>query len=153
MTYFFEFEADFVDSWRCIPMQVRYKLDTCGIKLKLAEWNQMNQESRQNLAILPCDTDGQIHDYRHYIQDLVLQLTGKSVAELPIETHPAWMDNTAIPSSIHEKAQEIGVIITTEAWASLTILQRFALIKLSRSSHENKNFLPALQEFKLLPKS
>ena len=153
MTYFFEFEADFVDSWRCIPMQVRYKLDTGGIKLKLAEWNQMNQESRQNLAILPCDTDGQIHDYRHYIQDLVLQLTGKPVAELPIETHPAWMDNTAIPSSIHEKAQEIGVIITTEAWASLTILQRFALIKLSRSSHENKNFLPALQEFKLLPKS
>jgi hypothetical protein len=153
MTIFFEFEADFVDSWRCIPMQVRYKLDTCGIKLKLAEWNQMNQESRQNLAILPCDTDGQIHDYRHYIQDLVLQLTGKPVAELPIETHPAWMDNTAIPSSIHEKAQEIGVIITTEAWASLTILQRFALIKLSRSSHENKNFLPALQEFKLLPKS
>ena len=153
MTYFFEFEADFVDSWRCIPMQVRYKLDTCGIKLKLAEWNQMNQESRQNLAILPCDTDGQIHDYRHYIQDLVLQLTGKPVAELPIETHPAWMDNTAIPSSIHEKAQEIGVIITTEAWASLTILQRFALIKLSRPSHENKNFLPALQEFKLLPKS
>ena len=134
-------------------MQVRYKLDTCGIKLKLAEWNQMNQESRQNLAILPCDTDGQIHDYRHYIQELVLQLTGKPVAELPIETHPAWMDNTAIPSSIHEKAQEIGVIITTEAWASLTILQRFALIKLSRSSHENKNFLPALQEFKLLPKS
>jgi hypothetical protein len=134
-------------------MQVRYKLDTCGIKLKLAEWNQMNQESRQNLAILPCDTDGQIHDYRHYIQDLVLQLTGKPVAELPIETHPAWMDNTAIPSSIHEKAQEIGVIITTEAWASLTILQRFALIKLSRPSHENKNFLPALQEFKLLPKS
>ena len=153
MTDFFEFEADFVDSWRCIPMQVRYKLDACGIKLKLAEWNQMNQESRQNLAILPCDTDGQIHDYRHYIQELVLQLTGKPVAELPIETHPAWMDNTAIPSSIHEKAQEIGVIITTEAWASLTILQRFALIKLSRSSHENKNFLPALQEFKLLPKS
>ena len=153
MTYFFEFEADFVDSWRCIPMQVRYKLDTCGIKLKLAEWNQMNQESRQNLAILPCDTDGQIHDYRHYIQELVLQLTGKPVAELPIETHPAWMDNTAIPSSIHAKAQEIGVIITTEAWASLTILQRFALIKLSRPSHENKNFLPALQEFKLLPKS
>ena len=47
MTYFFEFEADFVDSWRCIPMQVRYKLDTCGIKLKLAEWNQMNQTNRK----------------------------------------------------------------------------------------------------------
>jgi len=32
---FFQFEADFVDSLRCIPMQVRFKLATCGIKLKL----------------------------------------------------------------------------------------------------------------------
>lgn len=35
---FFAFESDFVDSLRCIPMVVRYKLDTCGIKLKLPEW-------------------------------------------------------------------------------------------------------------------
>jgi len=38
MADFFEFEADFVDSLRCIPMHVRLKLDTC-IKLKLAQWN------------------------------------------------------------------------------------------------------------------
>jgi len=25
------FETNFVDSLRCIPMQVRFKLDTCGI--------------------------------------------------------------------------------------------------------------------------
>ncbi|MBD2442343.1 nitrate reductase associated protein [Dolichospermum sp. FACHB-1091] len=153
MTDFFEFEADFVDSLRCIPMLVRYKLDTCGIKLKLAEWNQMSQESRQYLMILPCETDDQINDYRYYIQELVLQLTGKPVAELPIEPCPPWLDVTNIPCSVYEKAEEIGVIIIVEVWASLTILQRFALIKLSRPSHENKNFLPALQEFKLLPKS
>jgi hypothetical protein len=34
------------------------------------------------------------------------------------------MDITTIPSSIYDKAQEIGVIITMKAWASLTILQR-----------------------------
>ncbi len=33
----FQFEADFVASLRCIPIQVRYKLDTCGIKLKLVQ--------------------------------------------------------------------------------------------------------------------
>ena len=153
MTDFFEFEADFVDSLRCIPMLVRYKLDTCGIKLKLAEWNQMNQESRQKLIILPCDTDSQIEHYRDYIQQLVLKLTGKSVAELPIEPDPAWLNTTTIPRSVDEKAQEIGIIITIEAWENLTILQRFVLIKLSRPSHENKNFLPALVEFNLLPKS
>jgi hypothetical protein len=36
-----------------------------------------------------------------------------------------------------------------EQWAALSPLQRFALIKLSRSSHENSNFLPALKEFQL----
>ncbi|PPJ62436.1 nitrate reductase associated protein [Cuspidothrix issatschenkoi] len=149
MIEFFEFEADFMDSWRCIPMRVRYKLDTCGIKLKLAEWNQMNQESRQNLMTLPCDIESEIDAYRHYIQDLVWKLTDKSVAELPIDPHPAWEDINTIPDSVQKKSEEIGVNITVEVWASLTNLQRFALIKLSRSSHENKNFLPALQEFKI----
>jgi hypothetical protein len=150
MIEFFEFEADFMDSWRCIPMRVRYKLDTCGIKLKLAEWNQMNQESRQNLMTLPCDIESEIDAYRHYIQDSVWKLTGKSVAELPIDPHPAWEDINTIPDSVQKKSEEIGVNITVEVWASLTNLQRFALIKLSRSSHENKNFLPALHEFKII---
>ncbi|NEQ62650.1 MAG: nitrate reductase associated protein, partial [Moorea sp. SIO4A1] len=34
--------------------------------------------------------------------------------------------------------------------AELTPIQRFALIKLTRPSHENKNFLPALKEFQLV---
>jgi hypothetical protein len=72
------------------------------------------------------------------------------VAELPIDPHPAWEDINTIPDSVQKKSEEIGVNITVEVWASLTNLQRFALIKLSRSSHENKNFLPALQEFKII---
>jgi len=39
---FFDFEADFVLSLRCIPMIVRYKLDTYGVKLKLAHWNHFD---------------------------------------------------------------------------------------------------------------
>ncbi|MEN9210118.1 MAG: nitrate reductase associated protein [Thermostichus sp. DG02_2_bins_29] len=39
--------------------------------------------------------------------------------------------------------------ISLDFWKNLEDLQRFALIKLSRSNHENKNFLPALQEFGL----
>ncbi|MGK7938235.1 MAG: nitrate reductase associated protein, partial [Xenococcaceae cyanobacterium] len=48
-----------------------------------------------------------------------------------------------------QKASEVDVAITQEQWKSLTPLQRFALIKLSRPSHENKNFLPAAKEFGL----
>ncbi len=147
---FFQFEADFVDSLRCIPMQVRYKLDTSGIKLKLSDWNHMTQLERQHLVELPCTTESEIRVYRSYIQELILKRNGTPVAELPIESHPAWMDANTVPTSVSEKAQEIGVNITVTDWSNLNHLQRFALIKLSRSGHENQNFLPALREFRLL---
>ncbi|HAA32882.1 MAG TPA: nitrate reductase associated protein [Cyanobacteria bacterium UBA8553] len=150
MTHFFKFEADFVDSLRCIPMQVRMKLDTCGIKLKLTHWNQFNQQERQSLVEMPCITTEEIATYRRYLQQLVIEHTGTPASELPIDTHPDWMDATTIPSSIQEKAHEFGVSLTSGQWAALTPAQRFALIKLSRPSHENKNFLPALQEFQLI---
>ncbi|MDZ8109443.1 MAG: nitrate reductase associated protein [Nostoc sp. DedQUE12a] len=149
MADFFEFEADFVDSLRCIPMQVRCKLDTCGIKLKLSDWNQMTTAERQALVELPCTTETEIQSYREYIEQLILQRTGIAAAKLPIEAHPAWLDDT-IPSTVQEKAQEIGVVLTQQKWASLTPLQRFALIKLSRPGHENKNFSRAIAEFHLL---
>jgi hypothetical protein len=149
MPDFFEFEADFVDSLRCIPMQVRCKLDTCGIKLKLSDWSHLAQADREALVELPCSTETEIQAYREYLQNLILQRTGTSPADLPIEPHPAWLD-TNIPINLQEKAKEFGVTLSSQQWAELTPLQRFALIKLSRPSHENQNFPKALQEFHLL---
>jgi len=145
---FFQFEADFVSSLRCIPMQVRFKLDTCGVKLKLSHWNQFSPSERQTLVEQPCTTEAEITAYREALQQLVKQHCGAPADTLPIETQPAWMDATT-PPSLQEKTQEVGVTITPQKWAALTPLQRFTLIKLSRPSHENKNFLPALQEFHL----
>ena len=150
MADFFEFEADFVDSLRCIPMQVRCKLDTCGIKLKLSDWNQMTKAERQVLVESPCTTETEIQSYREHIQQLILQRTGLAATKLPIEPHPAWLDSAIVPASIQEKAEEIGVTLTQQHWAALTPLQRFALIKLSRPGHENKNFPKAMAEFHLL---
>jgi len=150
MSHFFQFEADFVDSLRCIPMQVRMKLDTCGVKLKLQHWHQFTEQERQSLVEKPCTKPEEIASYRHNLQQLVRDRTGTPASELPIDAHPAWMDATTIPPNIQEKAQEFGVSLTTQQWATLTSEQRFALIKLSRPSHENKNFLPALKEFHLI---
>jgi hypothetical protein len=149
MTDFFQFEADFVDSLRCIPMQVRYKLDTCGIKLKLSDWNHMTQAEREALVELPCSTETEIQAYQDYLQQLIIKHTGTPPTTLPIEPEPAWLNSSTIPNSIQDKAQEIGVNINLAQWVSLTPLQRFALIKLSRSGHENKNFSKAIAEFHL----
>ncbi|MEH2124684.1 nitrate reductase associated protein [Nostoc sp.] len=150
MTNFFQFEAEFVDSLRCIPMQVRYKLDTCGIKLKLSDWNQMTTAERQALVELPCTTETEIQSYREHIEQLIIQRNGIPAKKLPIEPHPAWLDSAIVPVNIQEKAQEIGITLTEQNWVALTPLQRFALIKLSQPGHENKNFPRAIAEFHLL---
>lgn len=149
MTNFFQFEADFVDSLRCIPMQVRMKLDTCGIKLKLQDWNHFSTSEREQLVKMPCTTATEIAAYREFLSNLVVEHTGTQPSHLPIEEHPAWLNAATVPDAVSEKAEEFHVKLTTDKWGNLTPEQRFALIKLSRPSHENKNFLPALQEFNL----
>ncbi|MGK7924934.1 MAG: nitrate reductase associated protein [Spirulina sp.] len=146
----FQFETDFVESLRCIPMQVRMKLDTCGIKLKLTHWHQFAIEERQNLVMMSCQTKEEIKTYGEHLQQLVIQHTGKPASELPIDENPPWLNDMAIPDTVREKSSEVGASLTLEQWQSLTPDRRFALIKLSRPSHENKNFLPAMKEFGLL---
>jgi hypothetical protein len=146
---FFQFEADFVESLRCIPMGVRFKLDTCGIKLKLSHWNSFSHHERQALVDLPCKTEQEIANYRWLLERLVQDYTGEPPQDLPVDPHPLWMQTHIIPSETAAKAQELGITLTIDQWTTLTSLQRFALIKLSRPSHENRNFLPALREFGL----
>lgn len=146
----FQFEADFVDSLRCIPMQVRLKLDTCGIKLKLNEWHHISQAQRQMLVDLPCETAMEVQAYRQFLSNLVWESTGHQATDLAVETSPAWCDRTIIPHSVQAKAESFSISLSTEQWANLSSLERFALIKLSLSDHENINFVPALTEFRLI---
>ena len=150
MTTFFKFEADFVDSLRCIPMIVRLKLDTCGVKLKLAEWNRLTQAECSQLVELPCDRESEIIAYKEYVSQLIFQHTGHEASLLSIDPQPPWSNDREIPESVTTKATEEGVNIDLSQWANLTTIQRFALIKLTRSQHENNNFLPAIEEFGLL---
>ncbi|GAB3168101.1 nitrate reductase associated protein [Telluribacter humicola] len=146
-THFFKFESDFVDTFRCIPMIVRYKLDTCGIKLKLPEWVKLSVEEKEQLAYLPCHTEVEVADYREYLQELVRQRTGYEASQLP-PVDAAWDIISEVPDEIQQKALEWECAsLTLDQWLQLNTLQRFALVKLSRSGHEGKNFPRALKEF------
>ncbi|MEL6496242.1 MAG: nitrate reductase associated protein [Cyanobacteria bacterium J06623_7] len=147
---YFQFEADFVGGLQCIPMLVRMKLDNCGVKLKLAHWNQFALNDRQKLVDLPCQNQEQRQNYREWLQKLIISKTGQPAKELAIDPHPPWLDETKIPPSVCAKAESANVTLSLEQWLGLSPPQRFALIKLSRPSHENQNFLPALQEFGII---
>jgi hypothetical protein len=147
---YFKFEADFVGTLQCIPMSVRMKLDNCGVKLKLLHWNQFSQTERETLVDLPCLTSEECQIYREWLQQLIIEKTGQPAKELEVDPNPLWLDETRIPELVQTKAQDHNASLSLAQWCDLNPAQRFALIKLSRPSHENHNFLPALQEFGIL---
>jgi hypothetical protein len=150
MTVFFQFETDFVESLRCIPMAVRYHLDTCGIKLKLHQWNNLDLAARSQLVEVNIDSLEAIEQYRNLLIDLIQQSSGEVATFLPIAIQPPWLNDQDIPIELLTKAHIAGCDLKLFQWQQLSSLQRFALIKLSKSSHEQNNFLPALREFKLI---
>ena len=146
----FEFEKDFMENnIRCIPMIVRFKLDAVGIKLKLAEWSRFTVEERTRLTEKSCITPEEIKSYREEVRNLVRLRTGSEPTALSVENNPAWFDVSDINLEIQEQAREYNWEISVEQWRSLTNLQRFALLKLSKPGHENKNFPKAMKEFSL----
>jgi len=148
---YFEFEQDFVGSLRCIPMVVRHHLDTCGVKLKLDHWNHFSQAQRQNLVDWPCDTPTAAENYKEQLQQMITAQTGAPAKTLEIQGNPPWQQLKAIPEVVSAKFAAEKVPLTVGQWCELDELQRFALIKLSRPSHENRNFIPAVKEFGLGP--
>lgn len=148
--FFFDFENDFVESLRCIPMIVRYKLDSCGIKLKLPEWVKISVEEKNQLAHLPCHLEAEVDSYRAFVKKLVWKYTNQE-ASLLASIDDTWNGLDEVPTEIQTKAVEWDCpVLSQKQWIELDTLQRFALVKLSRSGHEGKNFPKAMREFGIL---
>lgn len=146
----FFFEADFVeDNIRCIPMIVRFKLDLAGIKLKLAEWSRFEAEERKQLSLLSCISKEEKDEYKNYLQFLVRWRTGNEASILSIDADPLWLKHDIVPDGVITQAAQFGWTLTPDQWNRLSYLQRFALIKLSKPGHENRNFPRAFTEFGL----
>ena len=144
---FFAFESDFVNTLKCIPMIVRYKLDSCGVKLKLSEWARFNLKDKETLAFLPCYTEAEIEDYGKFVKKLVQEYFYCEAALLSA-VNDSWNSINQVPEEVQQKALEWECkAITSKNWIELDTLQRFALVKLSRSGHEGRNFPLALAEF------
>jgi hypothetical protein len=150
MADFFQFETDFVDSLRCIPMQVRYRLDTCGVKLKLHQWNLFTLADRAELVDFDPQTAVEIDRYREILVNLIKERSGEEATLLTLSTEPPWLNEADMPTVLAEKISAANINFSLLQWRKLTTLQRFALIKLSGASHEQNNFLPALREFKVI---
>jgi uroporphyrin-III C-methyltransferase len=146
----FQFESDFVATLRCIPMAVRLKLDTCGVKLTLRQWSRFTREDRQALLLTPCASPEEIDAYHSALEALVRGRAGEAVKPLPPTPLDQWEDQGTPATVVTAYARSLGLTPPTRLqWSRLTPLQRFTLIKLTRDNHDNVNFAPAMAEFGL----
>ncbi len=147
---YFQFEEDFVEAnIRCIPMIVRFKMDATGIKLKLSEWSKFKVEERIKLALLPCSDEEEMKQYNNYLRSLIKKYTGNEATTLAINKDPEWANTDLVPEILFNRLKKFNCLLTADKWRSLTDLQRFALLKLMKEGHENKNFPKAIKEFGL----
>jgi hypothetical protein len=153
MMALFDFEQDGRYPLRRIPMIMRFNLDACGIRISLTGWITLSRAEREELVALPCASDMERTVFRTRLADMFAPHADNPdtvVEHVDIDASPTWKNTQAIPQSVVDTLKELSLpAMTSTQWAALKDLQRFALIKLTRSGHKNANLLPALKEFGL----
>ena len=146
----FGFESELEANLTYLPMAMRFKLDKCGIKLALAEWQQLPEQRRREPLRAPCDDAASISSYRRVLRSVIKESTGSEPSTIATPEHPPWAENT-IPEQVTTAAAATGLAMTSPGrWDTLTALEKFALIKLSRDGRDHRNLVPALRELGFL---
>src|SRR6266852_612100 len=96
----FGFETDFAGTLHCIPMSVRFKLDQCGIKLSLKQWNRFAAEERQELVKRTCGTLQHVQFYKEYLAKLIETRASSKVEIVATDSNPEWADSGRVPLRI-----------------------------------------------------
>jgi hypothetical protein len=144
----FAFEQDFVGSWRCIPLCVRRKLDLIGLKVKLSHWLELSQAQRQQLVDWPDQTDA-LQELREQLLAWTRAMTDGEAKPLPLAVVEPWQLEQPVPDDVQRAAGQRDLRLSSDQWAALVELERFALCKLARPGHDHHNLGAAFAE--LLP--
>jgi len=147
----FAFESDSADRLPFIPMAVRRKLDLAGARISLSQWTSLPIESRRALLLNPVGDRDSAAFWRSLLDSSLREAGTEESTTFATEDSHCWEDLRSVPSEVAAQAAATGLSIPLDAWARLDELTRFALAKLSRPGHANRNFLPALREAGLAP--
>ncbi|MGA7873929.1 MAG: nitrate reductase associated protein [Candidatus Binatus sp.] len=143
----FKFEAEIYEWLNCLPMAARRKLDAVGIKLHLAQWEQLGRGERLMICHAPADSEEEQSALRTFIEEVALARTGSPAKTLPDDTRRSANPPDRPPQILAHHARVAGVELDDKAWAALDDDQRYALIKLGDSERPSHNLELALQEF------
>jgi len=143
----FNFEAEIHESLNCLPMAARRKLDAVGIKLHLAQWEQLGRGEKLMICHAPADSEEERGALSTFIEEVALVRTGSPAKILPESARRSASPPDRPPQMLAQHARASGVELDDKAWAALDDDQRYALIKLGDSERPSHNLELALQEF------
>ena len=143
----FQFEAEVYETLSCVPMQARRKLDAAGIKIHLAQWQQLARGERLMICHAPADHEDEREALRIFIEETTLARCGSRPKELPEEVRRAARPPASPPPRLNANARALGVELTQSAWNSLDDDERYALLKLGGEEKVSHNLKAALDEF------
>jgi hypothetical protein len=143
----FNFEAEIYESLNYLPMAARRKLDAVGIKLHLAQWEQLGRGERLMICHAPADSEEERSALRTFIEEVALARTGTPAKILLEDARRSANPPDHPPPVLIRHARGVGCELDDSAWAALDDDQRYALIQLGDSERPSHNLKLTLQEF------
>lgn len=143
----FKFEDEVHQTLSCVPMAVRRKLDRIGLKIGLAQWQQLGRGERLAVCHLPVDSIEEQEVARIFMREAVRTRAGGVLTELPDEVRGSATPPGSPPAMLVAHAGAAGLKLGPPEWARLDDDERYALIKLGESATPSHHLLAALHEF------
>lgn len=142
----FKFEDELHQSLSCVPMAVRRKLDRIGVKISLAQWQQLGRGERLAICHLPVADAAECEAVRIFVEEAVQNRCGVGTRELSAELRRAADPPANPPTTLVDRATAIGVALKQADWERLDADERYALIKLGGGTEASHNLTAALHE-------
>lgn len=141
----FKFEGDIAESLECVPMSVRRKLDTIGLKISLKQWQALPRSDRLAICHLPANLEEEREALSMFIRDAVSRVGG-SANPLSQEDRDQAEPPAAPPADLVERSANLGFTLTPAVWSRLDSDERYALTKLGSGNKPSHNLSAALKE-------
>ncbi len=143
----FQFEAEIYESLACVPMQARRKLDAVGIKIGLAQWQQLGRGERLMICHAPANTPEECTALKLFIEEATMAKAGSAPKTLPEEARRGATPPKSPPQRLIANARNFGTDLTQDKWNALDEDERYALVKLGDVERPSHNLPSALKEF------
>ena len=145
MFHRYQYEAQFYPTLSRVPLDVRRKLDVCGVKLSLKDWHRFSLEERVTLCHLPCETVEEIEAITRYIDFLAYRYCGRASEKVtPLDIN-LW--NSALPQAVIERSAASKTVSEKE-WRKLPSHHRYALFKTAVSEKQPEAFEQVLNQIR-----